>query len=1091
MIPKLLIQLAVTAASMAMTAMKKIEGPRLDDLKFTSGDYGSSLAMVWGKRRLQCPIFWAEDLKEVKQQRKTKGGKYNDYTYFGTWAVALAGHEVSGITRIWLDTHLAYDMTGAGPVTPFDFGSTSDGGKGGGSAGAGGFSINDHMAVYLGTETQEQDPRMLATVEDKQGEGSCPAYRGTAYIVFKDLPLEKLGNRIPQVSVEVVSSSAAAYPYETFPTVAPGLSRMWGAAFSPDFSRFMWGQGTGYDYEVWDVAARAQMITGSFPVDLYIQDGFALKNNGNILAIGDDFHTLYEISGDGVGLVATTVLSAFVDEQQAGVVAVMDGSGTEHWGTIPLAYLTTFFFDGARIVADDLAGFDWRPCAYFTDSYGDVWAAGAQIGIGATQAVFYRLVTTGDRGGPDLVVVSGLPATAAVTISIAALQYTDETHAQFVFTWTGNNVYAADIETGAVLASTTSVTLDAYNYDTQFRSSAPGASSLWLQNKEMSLADLTVLRTVTLNNWTTLTAAGIVYDPINHALITGEDTGTPSITWRYLDRISGNGVALGTIASDVADMVGVQDYDFSALDQTVIGWSATQGQGSNMLEPLFDAYASDIAPHDFTIRGVKRTGVSTGTLATASFAKDQGARYTLNVHQASELPKALVYSFADTSADQQPNNIRVSRPLDATDATDERTIDLTTFASDPDTMRGLADRHFRYLWNSRKEASFALTFQQLAIEPGDVKAPTFDDETFTARCVKTVIRANGIMATDWVYDNPSLASLDGASGAQFDGRNPSVIVVPGLSKGFVLDIPLIRDVDSSATPLVYIAAAPYSEDVAFPGASAFQAVDGEYSDEIGAIASAERATWGYTTDILQDANPWLWDRGGSVSVSLQVGSLTGTTEAAIDANPFANLILIGDEVLNFTAATLEGDGTYTLSGLKRGRRGTEWACATHAARDVVLLLNNPEAADLGLSEVGTDLSFKVITSGRTEAGSFPIPMEPFTGASLKPYAPCHLEAVKESNGDWTLSWVRRTRVGGAWTSGTSIPLSENSEEYELDLSDGVDSVTKTVTSATTYTWLQADQITDVGAEVMAGDLDWAVVQISDAVDRGFLAEATA
>lgn len=186
---------------------------------------------------------------------------------------------------------------------------------------------------------------------------------------------------------------------------------------------------------------------------------------------------------------------------------------------------------------------------------------------------------------------------------------------------------------------------------------------------------------------------------------------------------------------------------------------------------------------------------------------------------------------------------------------------------------------------------------------------------------------------------------------------------------------------------------------------------------------------------------------------------------------------------------LEGDGSYTLATLKRGRRGTEWACATHGDRDVFLLLDTAEPEALGLSEVGTNLSFKAITAGRSTG--FPIAMQPFTGASLKPYAPCHLEAVKESNGDWTLSWVRRTRVGGAWTSGTAIPLSEASEEYELDLSDGVDTVTKTVTSATTYTWTQAAQVSDVGAEVMAGDLEWSVSQISDAVDRGFEAAATA
>jgi hypothetical protein len=290
-------------------------------------------------------------------------------------------------------------------------------------------------------------------------------------------------------------------------------------------------------------------------------------------------------------------------------------------------------------------------------------------------------------------------------------------------------------------------------------------------------------------------------------------------------------------------------------------------------------------------------------------------------------------------------------------------------------------------------------------------------------------------------------------------------------------------------PLLYVAAAPYASGT-WPGAVIYEEVDGEYSEEAASVPSSASAAWGYTTDVLPDANPWLWDRGSSVNVTMQTGTLTGTTEAAIDANPRTNMALIGDEIVNFTTATLEGDGTYTLSGFKRGRRGTEWACATHAVRDVFLLLDTAEPVEQGLSEVGTDLSFKAVTNGRTESGAFPIPLT-FTGASLKPYAPVHLEAVKESNGDWTLSWVRRTRVGGAWTSGTTIPLGETSEEYELDLGDGVTTVTKTGLTSPTYTWDVATQTSDTGAEVMAGDLEWAAVQISASVDRGFEAEATA
>jgi hypothetical protein len=343
------------------------------------------------------------------------------------------------------------------------------------------------------------------------------------------------------------------------------------------------------------------------------------------------------------------------------------------------------------------------------------------------------------------------------------------------------------------------------------------------------------------------------------------------------------------------------------------------------------------------------------------------------------------------------------------------------------------------------------------------------------------------MRCEWLLDHPSLALIDGASGASFDGRDESTIVVPLLSKGFVLDIPLIGDLDESANPPVYLAASSYAAG-SWPGASFYRETGGEYSDEIASIASASQATWGYA-DALPSVNPNVWDRGSVIEVTLQTGTLTGTTEAAIDADASLNLAYIGGELVQFTTATLTAPLTYDVSGFKRGRRGTEWAVGDHVARETFLLLATAVAEDIALSDVSTNLSFKAITAGRTEAGSFPIDLSPFTGASLKPYAPCHLTALQDvGSGDWTLAWTRRTRVGGAWTGGSAIPLSEASEEYEVEIMDGV-TVVRTFTglSSPTTPYTAAQQTTDFGG--VQTSIDFVVYQISDSVGRGFAAAA--
>jgi hypothetical protein len=136
-----------------------------------------------------------------------------------------------------MDKHPVYDVTGTGPVTPFSI--------------ADGFNVADAIRFYLGTEDQEPDPRMLATVDAANGAGSCPAYRGAAYVMLIDIPTEKFGNRVPQVAIEWVTDSQPHYPYETVEGQPPGLTQLTGFTFSPDFSRFFAGSDS---YEIWDVA---------------------------------------------------------------------------------------------------------------------------------------------------------------------------------------------------------------------------------------------------------------------------------------------------------------------------------------------------------------------------------------------------------------------------------------------------------------------------------------------------------------------------------------------------------------------------------------------------------------------------------------------------------------------------------------------------------------------------------------------------------------------------------------------------------------------------------------------------------------------
>jgi hypothetical protein len=91
--------------------------------------------------------------------------------------------------------------------------------------------------------------------------------------------------------------------------------------------------------------------------------------------------------------------------------------------------------------------------------------------------------------------------------------------------------------------------------------------------------------------------------------------------------------------------------------------------------------------------------------------------------------------------------------------------------------------------------------------------------------------------------------------------------------------------------------------------------------------------------------------------------------------------------------------------------------------------------------------------------------------------------------DLAITWVRRTRHGGAWRDLVDVPLNEASEAYEVDVLDGAGEVVRTLPSTTpSVVYTADDQVADFGAP--QSSIDIAVYQLSAAVCRGFAGRAT-
>jgi hypothetical protein len=176
---------------------RRVEGPRLKDLAVMASQEGSPIPRVWGRMRVAGQVIWATRFEEVISTRTEKAGgkgtgggpktKITEYSYFANVAVALAEGEVARVGRVWADGK-EFDLSGL--TTRF----------------------------YPGSDTQLPDSLIVA----KEGAGNAPAYRGLSYIVFERLPLARFGNRLPQLSFEVVRPIAGAADHVRAVNLIPG-----------------------------------------------------------------------------------------------------------------------------------------------------------------------------------------------------------------------------------------------------------------------------------------------------------------------------------------------------------------------------------------------------------------------------------------------------------------------------------------------------------------------------------------------------------------------------------------------------------------------------------------------------------------------------------------------------------------------------------------------------------------------------------------------------------------------------------------------------------------------------------------------------
>ena len=188
-----------------------VETGRAPSLRLQTSTEGAAIPQVFGRMRVGGELIWATRFRE-NVRTSTQGGKgvggssqpqqtVREYSYSISFAVALCEGPIDRVGRVWADGKL------------FNLGKVSH-------------------RIYTGTETQMPDAKIQAT----EGSSRVPAYRGLAYVVIEDMPLERFGNRIPQLNFEVFRSSTGIVEGEEAGTPLPELVRA--VSISPGTGEF-------------------------------------------------------------------------------------------------------------------------------------------------------------------------------------------------------------------------------------------------------------------------------------------------------------------------------------------------------------------------------------------------------------------------------------------------------------------------------------------------------------------------------------------------------------------------------------------------------------------------------------------------------------------------------------------------------------------------------------------------------------------------------------------------------------------------------------------------------------------------------------
>jgi hypothetical protein len=559
-----------------------------------------------------------------------------------------------------------------------------------------------------------------------------------------------------------------------------------------------------------------------------------------------------------------------------------------------------------------------------------------------------------------------------------------------------------------------------------------------------------------------------------------------------LGNIEPGDVSLAAIVTDMAERTSLSadDIDVSDLESIFVhGYAVGRIMPARaVIEAVRPVGAFDAVESD----GILKFPARGGSIVSSLIESDLGAHeygnappiaVTTRKIQDVELPRRVRVHYVSHTRDYEPAE-QASGVRLTTDAVNDVDIEVAA-AIDDDQAAQIADIIWADSWASRWIHEITLDVSHLALDPADPITLPVDSRNYRARIVSIDDSGGLLRRMELVREDAgNYVSYATADPPQ---RAPSALNVLSATSLLLLDLPALRDSDDD--PGLY--AAPYRtiSTRTWRGAVLYKSSDGGTSWQQIAVATAE-ATVGTIVQAVESGISTTWDDENEIIVELpSIKSLESRTEDAVLNG--ANAAAIGVhgrwEIVQFVSAEQLSSTQWRLTGLLRGRRGTEHNIGSSVIGDRFALLSSDAIAriPLQLSEIGAARDYIAVSVG-TLISSAESQELTGHGEALRPFSPVNVIATRDVDGNLTLTWVRRGRLGQELRSGADIPLSEATEAYEVDVASN-DTIVRTITTTTqTASYSASQQISDFGS--LPDGISLRVYQISQSVGRGTPAE---